>query len=48
MTKPKLGRPRLSTEKRRPVLVHLSEAQLARARKLGGGNISAGIRRALS
>ena len=46
--KPKRGAPLLFAVKLRRVLVTLDEVTIARATKLGGGNLSAGIRKALA
>lgn len=46
--KPKRGAPLLFAVKLRRVLVTLDPASVARAMKLGGGNVSAGIRKALA
>jgi len=46
--KPKRGAPLLFAVKLRRVLVTLDEATIKRATKLGNGNLSAGIRKALA
>jgi len=45
---PKRGRPLLGTEPLKRVLVMLDRISIAVARRLGNGNLSAGIRKALS
>jgi hypothetical protein len=43
----RLGRPPLGTDTMRRVLVVLDRATIERARKIGSGNLSAGLRLAL-
>ena len=47
-SKPKRGAPLLYSDILKRVLVTLDPASIARAKKLGGGNVSAGIRMALA
>jgi hypothetical protein len=44
----RLGRPVTATEPRKPRQVMLSEAEATTARRLGDGNLSEGVRKALS
>lgn len=46
-TKRPVGRPVTATEPRKPRQVMLSEASAATARRLGDGNLSEGVRKAL-
>ncbi len=46
--KPKRGAPTMFAAKMRKVLVTLDPASIAKAKKLGKGNLSAGIRKALA
>lgn len=48
LLKPKLGAPLLYARAMRRVLVTLDEGTVKRAKKLGAGNVSAGIRKALA
>jgi len=47
-TKRPLGRPVTAPEPRKPRPVMLSEAEVATARRLGDGNLSEGVRKALN
>lgn len=46
--KPKRGAPFLFSVKMRRVLVMLDPASIKRAKRIGNGNVSAGIRKALA